>query len=66
MDSLFLHLEVGVYYIDGKESLNPCFNGFTILTTVKNGVDLTQGSLNPCFNGFTILTMLKINLIKCT
>ena len=38
-------------------SFNPCFNGFTSLTTVlERGCVNLNGSFNPCFNGFTSLT----------
>ena len=59
MDSLFLHYNTNAN-ANVKNCLNPCFNGFTILTQgdSNNGYRILVG-LNPCFNGFTILTIDK-------
>ena len=57
MDSLFLQVKDYIGYLIGEDGLNPCFNGFTILTHDIHFLDhVFITGLNPCFNGFTILT----------
>ena len=43
-----------------KQCFNPCFNGFTSLTSNLARTDERDVlSFNPCFNGFTSLTYVK-------
>ena len=45
----------------GNLSFNPCFNGFTSLTSMKyKYINQIKDGFNPCFNGFTSLTIIII------
>ena len=46
-----------------KERFNPCFNGYSTLTTHLSSLSsFVNGSFNPCFNGYSTLTFLMFQI----
>ena len=46
---------------DATVSFNPCFNGYSSLTTpVSTATIIKSCSFNPCFNGYSSLTYLNL------